>query len=140
MNISRILFWLVFFVFVTSVIWTGYYHFFGAGYFRPILITEKKIIDLGNVSADRPAETEFVVSNGGFRSLRIERVRSGCSGCVEIISYPKEPLKRNESAVIRVALQTESVSGFVRKSIMIVSNDPRRHSCPILIDAAIEAK
>jgi len=135
---QRIAFWIVFVAFAASLGWMGYYHLFGAGYFRPVLVTPDKILHLGMVVANQPEEWEVSITNGGFRPLRIANVRSGCSGCIEILSYPREPIARGEKGVIRFALKTESLSGQVRKFILITSNDPRRSHCPILIDAFVK--
>jgi hypothetical protein len=125
-------------VFALAIGWAVRYHFFGVGYFRPVLVTEKQILDLGDVLQDSLTETEFSVENGGWRSLKIKDVRTGCAGCVEILSYPKEPIRRNATAPIRVALNTKSLKGKVRKSIIILSNDPVHSVYPMLIDAVVE--
>ena len=133
----RILFWVAFAAFAVAMVWGGYYHLFGAGFFRPILVTEKRILYVGEVLPDSLTEIEFAVTNGGLRPLRIESVRSGCAGCVEIISYPNEPLGWNKSAPIRVVLDADSLKGKVRKSFLIISNDPVRRVSPMLIDAVV---
>lgn len=139
-SVRRHLFWIVFVAFLVSVGWAVRYHFFGVGYFRPVLVTEKQILDLREVSADSLADVEFSVMNGGWRSLSIENVRTGCAGCVEIIAYPKEPIHRNGTATIRVALNTKSLTGNVRKSFIIISNDPVHSVYPMLIDADVLCK
>ena len=135
----RILFWFAFSAFALAVLCTGYHHIFGTGYFRPMLVTEKKIFDLGAVSADTLTEVEFFVTNVGVRHLRIENIRSGCTGCVEILSFPREPIRRGESVPVRVALNTESLTGHIRKSFLIISNDPLRRVYPMQIDAVVPA-
>jgi hypothetical protein len=86
------------------------------------------------VLPDSLTETEFFVTNGGVRPLRIDKVRSGC---VEIISYSTEPIRRNKSMPVRIALNTKSLRGNVRKSLVIVSNDPLRPVYSILVDAVV---
>ena len=136
---QRSLFWLSFSAFALAAMGTGYHHLFGTGYFRPMLVTEKKIFDLGSVSADSVTEIEFFVTNGGVRPLRIENVRSGCTGCVDILSFPKGPIRRGASVPVRVALNTESLIGHTRKSFLILSNDPLRSVYPMQIDAHISS-
>jgi len=131
------MFWTVFVIFAIAAGWTGHYHFFGKGYFRPVLVMQDKI-SFGTVSTDQRAEKEFAITNTGFRPLRIASVRSSCSGCIEIVSYPQTPIYRNETVMVRIALKTEGLSGQVRKYIMIMSNDPRRPFCPVLVDAIVE--
>jgi len=131
------IFWTVFVIFAIAAGWSGHYHFFGKGYFRPVLVTQDKI-NFGTVSTGQRAERELSVTNAGFRPLRIASVRSSCSGCIEIVSYPQTPIYRNETVAVRIALKTKGLSGQVRKYMMITSNDPRRPFCPVLIDAIVE--
>ena len=135
---SRILFWLAFVAFVVSIGWSVRYHFFGVGCFRPVFVTEKKILYLGDVPPDSLSEVEFSVTNGGWRSLRIESIRSGCAGCVEVVDFPKVPIRRNETVSVRVALNTESLKDNVKKSFIIISNDPVRPVYPMLINAVVQ--
>ena len=134
----RIIFWFAFVVFAIAAGRTGHYHFFGEGCFRPVLVTERRILDLGDVLPNALSETEFSITNGGWRSLQIKNVRAGCAGCVKILSFPKEPIRRNETTQVRIALDTKSLTGKVRKSIIITSNDPARPVYPMLIDAVVE--
>ena len=92
---------------------------------------------MGTVPPDSLTETEFFVTNRGVRPLRIDKVQSGCAGCVEIISYPKEPIRRGGSVPVRIALNTKSLKGNVRKSLVIVSNDPVHPVYSILVDAVV---
>ena len=103
------IFWITFSAFALAAGWSGYYHLFGKGYFRPILVTEKQVLDVGVVLPDSLTEVEFFVTNSGVRPLRIENVRTGCAGCVVILSFPTEPIRRNASASVRVALNAESL-------------------------------
>ena len=137
--VRRTIFWLTFSAFALAAGWTGYYHFFGKGYFRPVLVTEKQVLDLGVVPVGSLTEVEFFVTNGGVRPLRIENVRTGCAGCVDIISFPTESIRRNVSASVRVALNAESLHGRVRKSFLIMSNDPVRGIYPMQIAAVVES-
>ena len=136
----RTLFLFAFSAFAVAAIGTGYHHLFGKGYCRPVLVTEEKILDLGTVPADSLAEIEFFVSNGGVRPLRIESVRSGCAGCVEVLSVPRGLIRRNQRVAVRVALNTESLAGKTRKSVLIISNDPINGVFPMRIDADVERK
>ena len=136
----RLIFWLAFTAFAVVVGKAGHYHLFGKGYFRPELVTEKQILNLGVVPPDALTEHEFFITNAGVRAIRIEKVRSGCAGCVKIISYPTEPIRRGQSVPIRIALNTESLRGNIRKSLVIVSNDPVRPVYPLLVDAIVEVK
>jgi hypothetical protein len=139
-TIRRIVFWFVFTFFVAVVGKVGYYHLPGTGCFRPVLVTETQVIDLGVVPPDSLTECEFFVTNGGMGSLKIENVRSGCAGCIEIISFPTEPIRSGESVSIRIALDVRTLKGKTRKSLIIISNDPVRPVYPILIDAVVEVK
>jgi len=134
---ERFLFWLAFVALVVALCWTGYHHFFGVGYFRPVLVAATRILDLGDVLPDAVVEGEFSVTNGGWRALQIMSVRTGCASCVKIVSYPKEPIRRGETVPIRLAFDSKSFTGKVRRSILILSNDPVRPIYSILIDAVV---
>ena len=134
----RILFWVVFVVFAVSTCWAGRYHFFGVGYFRPVIVTEQRIIDLGEMLPDAVVEAEISVTNGGWRSLQIAKVRTGCSSCIKILSYPKEPIRRGEAALIRISFDSKSLTGKVRRPVVVMSNDPVRPVYSILVDAVVQ--
>jgi hypothetical protein len=135
----RIIFWIVFATFAATVGWMSYHHLFSRGYLRPALVLRDEILDLGTISAGRPVEAEFSITNEGFRPLRIESIRSDCTGCVDVISFPQTPISRKETVKVRIALKTESLSpGLMRKSLMITSNDPLRPLYPMMIDAVVE--
>lgn len=128
--------WFSLAVLVFVACWTGYYHCFGSGFFRPIVYVEPKIVQLGTVSCD--TECEFIITNKGYRPLSVFKVYPGCSGCLEAVDYPKEPLRRNQSGIIRIKLLTESLQGTIRKSIVIRTNDPSNQAVGLLVDAVIE--
>ena len=132
------LFWLAFVVFVIAAGWTGHHHFFGVGYFRPAIATEMRILDLGEVLPDTVVETEFFVTNGGWRSLQIMNIRTGCASCVRILSFPKEPIRGGEAAPIRFAFDSTLLRSRTRQTIIILSNDPVQPIYSIMVDAVIQ--
>lgn len=135
---QRILFWFAFIAFVAVACWAGHYHFFGKGYFRPALVTEQRIVDFGEVSADSLAEAEISVTNGGWCSLQIEGVRTGCGSCIKIVSFPKEPIRRGETGRVCVTFNSKSLKGKVRRSILILSNDPIQPVYSLFVDAVVQ--
>jgi hypothetical protein len=137
---SRILFWLVFTSFAILLFWQGHYHLLGKGWFRPSLALQERVLHLGEVLPDTLVETELIVANIGIRPLIIEDVRSGCSGCIKVLSFPKAPIHRNEKVTLRFALNTDSLKGKVRKSMIIMSNDPIHPVTPVLIDADVKVQ
>ena len=139
-NCRRILFWLAFSAFAIAGICTGYYHLFGTGYCRPVLVAERQILDLGVIPPDSITEVEFFITNGGVRSLQLEGVRTGCASCIKIISYPSEAIRRGSSEPVRITFNSKSLRGSVRRSILIISNDPFRRVYPVRIDAVVERK
>jgi hypothetical protein len=134
---KRCFVWFAFTALIVSAAWSGYHHFFGAGFFRPVIEVKERIINLGTVPAGEAIPCEFTITNGGYRSLVINRVHPGCAGCIEVISYPVTPIKRHQSAVIRAALQTESLKGPTKKAVIVDSNDPLSSAFSLQIEANV---
>jgi len=137
---SRFLFWVAFSAFTIAACWTGHHHFFGVGYFRPVLATETRIFDIGEVLPDAVVEVELTITNGGWRSLQVAGVRTGCASCIRIVSFPTEPLRRNGTGQIRITFDSKSLSGKVRRSILILSNDPVHPVYSIMVDAVVRCE
>jgi hypothetical protein len=79
-----------------------------------------------------------MITNVGVRPLKILEVRSGCAGCIDILSFPHQPIPRNQSAKIRFALVTQSLRGKTRKSLLVKTNDPVTPVYVIVVDAVVK--
>jgi hypothetical protein len=118
--------------------WTVYHHVLGTGVFRPILVCPQRLLKLGEIDGGQPRTCVFTITNKGYRSLIIRDVRTGCAGCVNILDYPKTPIKKNQSATITVDLLTENINGPTRKSFLVKTNDPVTPIYAMVIDAIVK--
>jgi hypothetical protein len=123
---------------LVAVLWAGYYHFFGAGYFRPIAEITERTVQLGEVDNGQKIPCEFTIMNRGFRSLRIEGVHPGCAGCIEAVSFPPR-LKHNATGAIKINLLTEKQQGAVVKMVLVDTNDPVKPVLSLRIEATIKS-
>jgi hypothetical protein len=137
-QITKSLFWCVFFLFLILFGWTCHYHLLGAGILRPVIMCSEQVIDLGEISSGKPFEYEVMITNAGVRSLKISEVRSGCAGCIDILSFPHQPIPPNQPAKIHFALVTKSLRGKTRKSFLVKTNDPVTPVYVIVVDAVVK--
>jgi len=85
----------------------------------PEITFEKTTHDYGTVKKGGNGECEFVFTNTGKEPLILSNVRSSC-GCT-VPSWPKEPIKKKKSGVIKVKYNTNRM-GVINKSITVYSN------------------
>ena len=122
--------------FVTGVYWC-YAMFFPYGWTFPQIECATETIDLGSVDGENSFPCEFIVTNTGNAPLEIVEIRPGCGSCLAIRDYPKSPIPSGEKGVISVSLLTEGLSGSVKKSFLVRSNDPRRPFLLLTIQAEV---
>ncbi|HLO58058.1 MAG TPA: DUF1573 domain-containing protein [Bacteroidales bacterium] len=75
--------------------------------------------DFGTIAYNGNGKYEFVFKNTGSVPLVLKNVRSSC-GCT-VPEWPKEPVKKGETAKIKVIYNTR-ISGTFSKSISVFSN------------------
>lgn len=80
---------------------------------------EKAEHDFGTIEYAAAAEYSFVFTNAGDAPLAIQDVAASC-GCT-VPEWSKEPLKKGESASIKVKYNSR-ISGSFNKSITVYSN------------------
>lgn len=85
----------------------------------PEISFDKLEHDYGTIDFESNSDIEFVFTNKGKEPLVLSNVRSSC-GCT-IPEWPKEPLKKGESAAIKVKYDTKRIGAFT-KSITVYSN------------------
>ena len=83
--------------------------------------------DYGTIVQGSDGKCEFEFTNTGKEALVLNDVHSTC-GCT-IPSWPKEPIKAGESAIITVVYNTNRL-GPINKSITVASNAT---STPIIL-------
>ncbi len=75
--------------------------------------------DFGKIVERSDGSTEFIFKNTGKESLIITNVKSSC-GCT-VPTYPSEPVKKGDTAIIKVQYDTKRI-GIFTKSITVYSN------------------
>lgn len=85
----------------------------------PVLKFDKTTHDYGTVEKGGDGTCEFVFKNTGVEPLILSNVQSSC-GCT-VPEWPKEPVLKGKSAVIRVKYDTNRL-GPINKTITVTSN------------------
>lgn len=100
-------------------------------YEPPIIYAENRIQDIGSVRTDSRAESEFLLYNVGGAHLRIRDLQTSC-GCT-VANISKRVVAPGDFTRIRVALDTSIKLGQVRKTITVMSNDPKRSALALFL-------
>ncbi len=91
--------------------------------------------DFGEVKSGELLKTTFKITNEGKQPLRILKTKTSC-GCT--VSKPaKEVLKPGETTSIEVTFNTQGRSGLQRKTITVITNDPRQPRVLLQISANV---
>jgi cytochrome c553 len=100
-------------------------------YEGPLLQVENRVIDLGTVTTDQKARTEFLIYNQGGKHLRLFRVEPSC-GCT-VPSISQQVVAPGDFARISVVLDTSLKLGKIRKKLTLYSNDAKRPQLPLFL-------
>lgn len=85
----------------------------------PVITFETEVIDYGTIEQGADGTREFKFTNTGKSPLIISSARGSC-GCT-VPSWPTEPIKPGESAVLKVNYDTKRL-GPINKTITVYSN------------------
>lgn len=103
----------------------------------PKIIFEEKNYSFGVVpSSQKHIEKEFVFKNTGKSDLVIRKIRTTC-GCTTA-SPEKTVLKPGESSSFKAVFTPGSRKGMQRKSIYVISNDPKNPEVRLMISGEID--
>lgn len=91
------------------------------------IIFEETIHDYGEIELNSDGVCEFKFTNEGSKALILTNVRSSC-GCT-VPNWPKDPLNKDNEAVIKVKYNTARLGSF-SKSITVYSNGSKQ---PIIL-------
>ncbi|MBN1344542.1 MAG: DUF1573 domain-containing protein [Phycisphaerae bacterium] len=102
---------------------------------RPKVHSDKPTYDFGQIYSDKAFDHVFEVKNVGGAPLEIKRVRSTC-GCtvVEAKAHTLEPGKSTE---IKVRFNAKNLSGKIKKTVYVESNDPEKPSLGLTFSGEI---
>jgi mono/diheme cytochrome c family protein len=80
--------------------------------------------DFGTIRSDQPVEYDWPFRNEGDAPLLIVRTRPQC-GCTATV-LDDEPVPPGESGTMKVTFDPIGLEGGVRKSLAVMSDDPRK--------------
>ena len=81
---------------------------------------EKDEFDFGKITQGESSTYEFKFTNEGTEPLVIGKAEGSC-GCTVPI-YPKEPIMKGQTAIIKVTFNSTGKSGVQDKTVTITSN------------------
>lgn len=105
---------------------------------QPIIEIDKKIYDFQSLNEGIKYNAEFKIINIGNEPLIISNVASGCA-CITT-SFPKEPIKPNDSKTIQVVYNTAGRMGVFNKSVTLTSNSTSDASIILNIKGNVDNK
>lgn len=96
------------------------------------------VYNYGNVREEGKVYGDFVLTNTGAAPLIIRRVTASC-GCTTP-EYPKVPIAPGDSAIIKVAYNTEGRPGNFNKTITVYSNAIAQPTYTLTIRGTVEGR
>lgn len=98
---------------------------------QPKIQVDKPVYDFGTIWNDEAVEYDFEVKNVGEAPLQIKQVRSTC-GCMPVQAKP-QTLQPGASTKFKIRLNARNLTGDVKKSVYVESNDPKTPRCPLTL-------
>jgi hypothetical protein len=86
----------------------------------PTMKFEKEVYEFGNIKQGATVEYEYKFKNTGKEPLIITQAQGSC-GCTVPV-WPKEPIKRGETGIIKVSFNSAGKMGQQDKTVTITSN------------------
>jgi hypothetical protein len=86
----------------------------------PDMTFEEEVYDFGKITQGEKVSHAFRFKNTGKKNLVISGASGSC-GCT-IPNWPKEPIKAGEEGKIDVVFNSEGKSGFVEKTVTVITN------------------
>jgi hypothetical protein len=101
----------------------------------PAIHFDKVHHDFGRITPDRKVAVKYRVSNTGNAQLNLTQVRPSC-GCTYTM-LGKWSLAPGEGTEIEAMFDPKGLKGPVRKSIEVVSNDPKTPAISLTLEAEV---
>ena len=101
----------------------------------PVITFDKTHQDFGRISPERKVSAKFKVSNTGNAYLNITQVRPSC-GCTYTM-LGKWSLAPGEATEIEAQFDPKGMRGLVRKSILVVCDDPKTPNLNLSLEAEV---
>lgn len=86
----------------------------------PEMKFEKEVFEFGNIKQGQTVDYEFKFKNTGKEPLIITQAQGSC-GCT-VPTWPKEPIKKGETGIIKVSFNSAGKLGAQDKTVTITSN------------------
>jgi len=103
----------------------------------PVIDFKEKIFDFGKTTSQKEIEHFFEFTNTGKSDLIIRKIRTTC-GCTTV-APEKTVLKPGESSSFKTIFSPGSRKGVQRKSIYVITNDPKNPEVRLMINGEILA-
>lgn len=101
----------------------------------PVISFDRTHHDFGRITPDRKVAAKYHVTNTGNAYLNITQVRPSC-GCTYTM-LGKWSLAPGEGTEIEAMFDPKGLKGGVRKSIEVVSNDPKTPAVSLTLEADV---
>jgi Protein of unknown function (DUF1573) len=101
----------------------------------PVIGFDKSHHDFGKITPDRKVSARFKVMNTGNAVLNISQVNPSC-GCTSTV-VGKWSVNPGESTEVEATFNPQGMKGVVRKSMQVVSNDPKTPSATLTMEAEV---
>ena len=101
----------------------------------PAISFDKTHHDFGRITPDRKVAAKYHVTNSGNATLNITQVRPSC-GCTYTM-LGKWSLAPGEGTDIEAMFDPKGMRGAVRKSITVVSDDPKNQAASLTLEAEV---
>jgi hypothetical protein len=88
---------------------------------EPEITFESVLHDYGTINKGADGTCEFRFKNTGKEDLLLTKVQPSC-GCTALDDWPKEPIKKNKTGVIKVKYNNMHIVGPFQKVITVESN------------------
>ncbi len=90
----------------------------------PVLLCEKPIHDFGDIADGQNREHTFQLHVDANESVTIQKISAGCSSCIEILDYSKEPISAQKLGTVTMRLLVQNQQGPISKVAVLKSDDP----------------
>ncbi len=104
----------------------------------PKIVFEKKTLNFGEIDYGEKVETVINFKNEGKSDLIIRKIRTTC-GCTTV-APKKTILKPGESSSFIAIFNPGSRTGKQKKSIYVISNDPKKSNERLMISGIVKEK
>lgn len=137
-KLKFLLFVISFLIFCAILVSVGYFHLVINANFGPVISLDSTVIDFGTIEVGNSSTKEIKITNKGWTSLQIIKVKPGCAGCITIHSYPQNSIQYGKTGIVTFSLETETLRGDIMRSFAITTNDPKNPVTIVQVKANVK--